>query len=69
MYKIEIPNVTNIATCQNLKEVYNALLDSQCMSNGTIHSVLEIADSLIEHGSYVGTVAYDKRYSYVIKKI
>ena len=68
-YDIEIPNVTHIATCDNLKDVIKALEDSQCLKRTTVMEVLLIADSLIENGSYVGMMAEDHRHSFVVRQI
>ena len=68
-YDIEIPNMAHIATCDNLKDTIKALEDSQCIKRTTVQEVLLIADSLIEHGSYVGMMAEDRRHSFVIRQI
>lgn len=67
-YKAEIIGITNIITCETLTELYQALLDAQCVKNPTVKHALEMADALATHGEYMGTVAEDKRFTYIVRR-
>ena len=68
-YDVSIIGATHVATCRNLKEVHKALLDAQCVNRMTVDLVLDIADSLMTEGVYIGEMAVDRRWQYRIKVV
>ena len=68
-YKLEIPNITHIATCDNYKELVQALQDGDCIKKVKVMDLAIIADSLTEYGHYVGKVSGDNHYSFTITAI
>lgn len=66
-YDIEIIGVSHVATCNNMSEVYDALVDSGCLRyNNHIQDWLIIFDNLMERREYIGQMAEDSRHSFII---
>ena len=66
VYHIQISGYVDVGHFEKLTEVYDALIDSQCIRQMSIAQILRMADALNKDGIYQGKVAEDPRITYSI---
>ena len=68
-YKVSIPGYADIATCETVKELRQAIIDGGCKHSVTTSDLMDMMDALLSGGVWTHKVVDDPRLTFVVEVV